>query len=446
MIANNKWICSLTVTILMYVSQHCAYADTLRDIVGYTVHSNPEVRVAAKVRDASNEGVGQARSGYFPTLDVTAGYGRERADNINTNFEPNTLWRTDFGVTARQMIFDGFATKSEVARNKAKTNADAYKVWGVSEDTALLAVQAYLDVLRNEELVAVAKSNLAVHQRTFSMVRRLSEQGLGREADTAQTSGRVDLAKANLVTAQNNLQDAKVTFQKVTGKTAGYLASAPDVASALLPRNEQQAIRLALENHPILKSAMADIAEAKGQYEASKSKFYPRLDLVASGWHNHNTGGVDGPDDDRMIALQLQYNILQGGKDIARTRETVYNIQEACEIRNRTMRQVTESMKLSWVAYKNSTARIPLLRAHTKASILTTRAYGSQFQLGKRTILDVLDSQNEYYTSQQSLINERYALLFAKYRILNSMGRLVEHFNVPLPPEACVPYKQNELF
>src|SRR5207247_838681 len=105
---------------------------------------------------------------------------------------------------------------------KAKTNADAYKVWGTSEDVALSAVQAYLDILRNQELVAVARKNVAAHQSSFTMVRHLGEQGLGRDADTDQTSGRLELAKANLRSAQNNLENAKITFQKVTGMMPHY--------------------------------------------------------------------------------------------------------------------------------------------------------------------------------------------------------------------------------
>src|SRR5262249_50223787 len=123
-------------------------AETLQDAVMRTVNYNPDIRNAAKIRSVDNEGVWQARAGYFPTVDLNAGYSRERSTNFNSGFTSITLWRTDFGVNARQMLFDGFATSNEVRRNKAKTNADAFRVWGVTEDVALKAVQAYLDVLR----------------------------------------------------------------------------------------------------------------------------------------------------------------------------------------------------------------------------------------------------------------------------------------------------------
>ncbi len=437
----NKRIFSIVITSLLASLSYQACAETMRDAVLRTVNYNPDVRIQAKIRSAADEGVRQARAGYLPTLDVNAGYGREWANNFNSNFSSNALWRTDFGVNARQMIFDGFATPNEVRRNKARTNAEAYRTWGTAEDKALQAIQAYLDVLRNEELVGIARRNVGIHENTFGMVERLSEQGLGREADTDQTGGRVDLAKANLKSAENDLENARIRFQKVTGRLPDHLSGEASIDSYQMPRNERDAIMRALRNHPTLKSAIEDISQARGEYEASKSKFYPRLDLVGSLTQSHNVGGSPGPDRDRLIELELQYNLFQGGHDIAKTRESGFHVQQAAEIRNRTEYETIENMRLAWQAYESSQGRLPLLAAHRDAASGTTHSYTRQFTLGKRTILDVLDSQNEYFTSQQDYVNERYALLFAKYRILNAEGRLVEFMHVPLPAEACIPYK-----
>ena len=427
--------------IVIISSTQVVMAETLREVVATTVKTHPEVLIKSSIRNASNEEVAMARSGFYPSIDINAGYGREEALNFNSNFNQDTLWRRDLGINARQPIFDGMFAINEVKRTKAKTNADALRVLGTAQDQALAAVQSYLDVLRNQELVAVARKNLGVHDSTFSMVKHLSEQGVGREADTEQTTGRVDLARANLKSAENNLMNAKITFQRVTGVTPHHLEPAPDVSASALPRTENEALQNALANHPTLKSANADIIQARGQYDSAKAKFYPKIDLVLSGTQSRNVGGARGPDVDRLAQLQLNYNILQGGKDIAYTRETAYQVVQATEIRNRAEYQTREQIKLSWEAYQNTQARIPLLKAHTQAALSTSGSYKRQFQLSKRTILDVLDSQNEYYTAEQDLINERYSLLLAKYRILNSEGKLVEYLGVALPAEATVPYK-----
>lgn len=419
-----------------------SFAETLHDVVAHTICSNPDVKIAEKVRNASNEEVTQAFSGYLPKVDLNGQIGYEHAKNVNTNFQYTSLWRKDYGIAVKQPLFDGFATRSELKRTRAKTDADAYKVQGTAEDVALAAVQAYLDVLRNEELVAIARRNVAAHEETFGMVRQLSEQGLGREADTVQTSGRLDLARSNLRYALNNLDDARITFRRVVGYFPCHLAPVPDVDPSVLPQSLCDAIQRALACHPILKSAYSDIIEAHGQHEASWAPFYPRFDLVVLSQRNHNASGVPGPNYDNLAAVQMQYNIFKGGFDSARTRQTAFQVQEATEIRNRTYRQVVESMELSWAAFVNSSARLPLLALHRDASAGTSRAYLEQFKLNKRTLLDVLDSKNELFVSQQDYANERYALIFAKYRILNSMGKLTCYLHVALPCEAHVPYHQ----
>lgn len=434
----NKRILALMIS--SFILPNALHAETLREAVAATMRTNPEIQIAAKQRSADNEQVPQAQSGYYPSIDINAGYGRESADNFSSNFQSDTLWRTDLGITARQPVFDGWATRNDVKRTKAKTNADAYRVWGTAEDQALATVQTYLDILRNEELVAVARKNVGSYERAYSTINNLNEKGVGTEADVNQSSGRVDLARSNLKSAENSLMNARIAFQKVTGFFPQRLDKVPDVDNSVLPKSENEAVQRALAKHPILKSANADIVQAQGQYNASKSKFYPRIDFVLSGLQSKNVGGARGPDIDRLAELQLNYNILQGGKDLARTRETAYQVQQATEIRNRSQYQVIELVKLSWEAYVSAERRMPDLRRHVTASESTTGAYKRQFQVGKRTVLDVLDSQNEYYTAEQDLINERYALLLAKYRLLNSEGKLVEHLGISLPEEACIPY------
>lgn len=443
MVKDAKRTLVLVVTLFITsILSHSVLAETsLRDAIATTVSTNPEVQISAKLRNADNEQVDQARSGYYPTIDLNAGYGRESAINFNSNFNSDTLWRTDLGITAKQPVFDGFLTNNEVKRTKAKTNSDSYRVWGTAEDQALTTVQTYLDVLRNQELVDLARKNLNIHETTSTMVRHLSEQGLGRAADTEQTKGRVDLAKANLLAAENTLVNAKIAFQKVTGFYPDHLMKAPNVRSDVLPKSLEEALQLALAKHPILKSANQDILQARGQYQSAKAKFYPQFNLLLSGLQSKNVGGARGPDIDRLAELQMNYNILQGGKDLARVRETAYLVQQATAIRNRSEYQVVELTRLSWEAYVNTKMRIPSLQAHVHSAEMTFSSYKRQFQLNKRTILDVLDSQNEYYTAEQDLLNEQFALLLAQYRLLNTQGKLVEYFGISLPAEATIPYQ-----
>jgi adhesin transport system outer membrane protein len=423
----------------LIISSSNLYATTLTEAVRETVCTNPDIGVNIKRVLADTQKVGQARAGYLPKVDVNAGFGREQAENTNTGFQTVSMWRRELGVTGREMIFDGFATRSEVARNKAITDADAYQVWGSAEDIGLKAAEAYLNVLRTREIVRLAQKNLNVHQDTYGMIYKLSKSGVGREADTDQASGRLALARANLVAAESDARDAATTYQKLVGTDPMDLSPPPVPRPADLPQNLEGALSVAILNHPILKSANADIKQAKAQDDAAKAVFYPRLDAVGNISRNHNVGSP-GPDNDATALLQLQYNIFRGGGDVSRKNETAYEVQEAREIRNRTYRQVVENMRLSWSALLTARDRLTYLESHQDESIKALAAYQQQFQLGKRTLLDVLDSQNELFTSQTSYVNGRYDVIDAKYRILNGEGKLLPYLRVNIPPQALFRY------
>src|SRR5690606_23129184 len=134
-----------------------------------------------------------------------------------------TLTRSESSIRLQQMVFDGFATAGEVGRQEATVNARAYSLKGSAERTALDVVQVYLDVLKREELVRLAETNLSSHTRLYDQVTLRSERGVGRLADRDQAEARLAQAKNNLITAQTNLADARTNYFSVVGEEAQEL-------------------------------------------------------------------------------------------------------------------------------------------------------------------------------------------------------------------------------
>ena len=130
-----------------------------------------------------------------------------------------------------------------------------------------------------------------------------------------------------------------------------------------------------------------------------------------------------------------RYN-LTGGKDMARRQETVYQIDEAREIRDRTRRQVIESIQLSWNAYDTAKSQIEFFKIHVDASEQALRAYRKQFNLGQRTLIDLLDQENEVFQANINLVNGLNDLSFSTYRIIAGTGKLLWAMEVPLPEQA----------
>lgn len=415
-----------------------ASADTLQEAVDATVKTNPDVLAAVHERQAVSKEVDQARAGYFPTLDLQVGTGWEMTDNPSTRGSGRGevhLNRDEARLDARQMLFDGMETKNEVERQEARTNSRAFSVFSAAENTGLDAVEAYLNVLRRQNLVELAQTNLEAHQRTHDQIMLRSERGVGRRADMDQSLGRLALAEANLMSEQSNLRDAETSYIRVVGMDPNSL-SQPDSPISLIPQTQDEAIATAVDNHPTLRLAAFDVESAQSQHATAKAPFYPDLHLEVGTRADHDIDGQEGKDKDLYAMLRLRYNLVNGGRDTARREETAFLINQAAEIRNNTHRQVEESVRLSWNAWETVKRQMSFRRQHVESSEKSRDAYQQQFSLGQRTLLDLLDSENEVFRARTALVNTQYDEMFAMYRILNSMGMLLQGLNVELPEAA----------
>jgi adhesin transport system outer membrane protein len=333
------------------------------------------------------------------------------------------------------MVFDGFATPSEVRRQKNRVNSRAASVFAASEKVALDAAEAYLDVLREQELVELAKENLEIHEKTMDQIKLRSQMGVGRRADESQADGRVALARRNLISEEGNLVDAESHYKRIIGEAPNDLKM-PEQIDSSLPGNLDDAIGMAVGNHPVLKSAEADIEAAKAQRETAKSPFYPRVDIELQSAQYSNLNGVAGYNNDYQAMVRMRYNLFKGGKDYARLKETGHLLEQSQEVRNKTYRQVEESMRFSWNALETVTRQMDFLKLHVDSTEKTHVAYRQQFSLGERTLLDMLDTANELYTAKTAYANAVYDHQFATYRVLASMGALNHTLQVKLPEEA----------
>ncbi len=433
---------SLAVAIPLYLGLSAVLsAATLQEAIDITIKTNPDILAASNERNAVSEEIKQARAGYFPTLDLAVGTGYESSDNPTTRADKGHrnvhMNRDEASLNLRQMLFDGMATKNEVRRHTARTDSRAYGVFGASENTALEAVDAYLDVLRRQGLVDLASTNLDAHERTHDQITLRSDRGVGRKADMDQSQGRVALAKANLIAEQSNLRDAETNYLRVVGESAESLSD-PESPRGFIPETVDEAIGQALGNHPTLKSAESDVESANAQHDTAVSPFYPRIDLELGATANNDLDGVNGHNNDVTAMIRLRYNLFNGGKDKARRQETAHLINQAAEIRNNTHRQVEQSVRLSWNALQTVDNQMNFFELHVQSSEKSRDAYQQQFGLGQRTLLDLLDSENEVFVSRQALVNAQYDQLFAMYRILNSMGALLQSVDVALPEAATV--------
>lgn len=413
-------------------------AQTLEEAVTHTLMTHPKVKEAFHLYQVRQYEQDEAVAGYLPTLDADAGIGYEYTDSPGTRDgggrADKTLTRRELGLSLRQMLFDGFKTSSNVHRTQAEADAQRYMLLADAENIALRVAEVYLDVLRQTDIVELSRRNLETHEQIFSDIKRRTDSGVGSTADFTQIQGRVARAYSNMTAAENNLRDAQSQFLSLVNDMPGDLRQ-PQPDANFIPPSLDDALAMAQEQHPTLSSASFDVDAARYQHEDAKSGFYPKVNLeLDSGW-DEDIDGVRGHNNDFTAMVRMRYNLFNGGADVARSRSTSALEMQAKDIHMNAYRQVDEGMRLAWAAYESLGRQKDFLRQHVEASYNTVDAYKKQFSLGNRTLLDVLNTENELFEARRSYINAESDQLLAEYRIMNASGQLLDALRFTQPEQ-----------
>jgi adhesin transport system outer membrane protein len=423
---------------LLLLASGSAQAESLSEAVQEALATNPVVKAEFHDLLARRQEVVQAKSGYLPRLDYMEAIGVEENYNPDSSSTPR-----EHVLSLRQNLFQGFATDNEVKRQQSRVDSATYRLHAMAEGTALKTAKAYLDVLRHLELQMLASENLTIHEQIFDQVKLRSESGVGKRANQTHVQGRLALAKSNAVVTEINLLDAKTNYQAVVGHFPDKLTQ-PRSFAKYLPATVEEAQKLAVDAHPTLMSAQADLVARKAQDEVAKSAFWPVVDVEVDKRWRDEFDDRDYWEDDLAATLRVRFNLYHGGRDKARKMETTELLGEARQIRNQTHRQVVESIRLSWMANKAVQDKLKHLNDYIDATSATAEAFTKQWNIGKRTMLDVLDTKAEVVNARKDYIEAKYDGLYAEFRVLSGMGRLVHTLDLKWPDEQAEAEKQEK--
>ncbi|WP_297809410.1 TolC family outer membrane protein [uncultured Methylophaga sp.] len=423
----------LSASLLMSQS---ASAQSLTEAVDKTIQSNPNVLAEGYYRRSVDKTIDQARAGYYPQVDLNLGIGRERAENNSTAPGHSHLTRGEAGLSASQMLYDGFATKSAIEQSQSMAESAGYSVFDTAETTSLRAVQVYLDVLRRQDLLKLTEDNMESHERIFSQIEQRSESGVGNSADLEQTRGRLALSEANLTSNQGNLEDALSSYNRVVGNMPESPADPGLDCCDKAPATLEDAMTIAYNQHPALRSAMAQHEAALAQEQGAEAPFHPQVNFELSTRADNDLDGQKGHEKEVLAMLRLRYNLLNGGADKARLEETAFLSQQAREEANIAVRDIERDVRLAWNSLDNLSHQLPVLKQRMESAKQTREAYQQQFNLGQRTLLDLLDTENEVLTASSEYTNAYYDHLYACYWLAETMGKLLEHLELEAPEEA----------
>lgn len=410
----------------------------LKDAVAIGVDTNPEYGIVAASRRATDEELTQGRALYLPSIDLAADTGYEYVNPANRRNEDHLRYQV--GVTLTQMLFDGWATKNEVERQKARVDSSSHRVRETSELVGLTIVESYLEVMRQRQLLMISRQNVAEHVAIMQTIQDAVNAGRSTEADMDQARARLAAARAGESNSRQSLRNAESEFRREVGDAPGEL-TLPAIPYDQLSADVDREVHQALANSPTLDIFESDIEVAYAESKATKSTFYPQVDLQLNARQGDNLSGIEGTDRNASALVVMDWNLYRGGADNARAREFIHRHQQEKEERADAARQVEDDVRQSWASMIAAGERAREFAAQVDANSQVVLAYKDQFSLDRRTLLDVLDAQNELFVSRSNTVNAEFIEMLAVYRLLALKGDLLPTLGLPYPRESFVASK-----
>lgn len=399
-----------------------------KSAVTQAVMGSPRVNADWYNFEAVREAQRGAQGGYLPSVDVYSEWGREERETPLVDLGDYSRDATTFSIT--QMLFDGFATRDEVARLGYEKLSRYYDLKRASEETAFEAAEAYLDTVKYQQLVSFARDNYKVHQEVYDKIAERTGGGVSQGVDQEQAAARVALAESNLVTEVTNLHDVMMRFQRIVGDMPADALPLPEVPSGQIPELRETALNMAYQQSPVINSAIEHLRASQEALNATNAPFMPRLDLRYRNEVEHDTEGLEGRFEEEAVEVVINYNLFRGGSDRARKRE-YYNLYNAAiEERKQACINVRQEVMIAFNDMEALELQVRVLERNMLSQDKTRRAYRDQFDIGQRTLLDLLDSQNEYFDTQRAHMSALTDLRAAQASTLANMGLLLAALDV----------------
>ena len=398
----------------------------VEDVVRTALEHNPEMQVRWHDFLSAGHGRDAARAGFRPDVDVNAGYGRQR-ENYITGRPMNTGFAE---VAMTQLLWDGARTRANTDEYSSVELVSYFELLDSAENTALQAMRAYLDVLRQRELLRLAEENLETHREVYDQVAESASAGVARTADLEQINGRLALAETNVINERSNLHDVTARYLRIIGDLPPQQMQ--DVALEHgLPTTINDTLMQAYQHSPQYHAALRNISAAEAATRGQRAGMMPRVNLIARyGIQDRDEFGFRQSHTDGRIGVELTYDLYSGGRNTANVRRAHELENSAKSLRDRACVDIRQSVQIAYNDMQKIAEQLPILNQHRLSSDRVRTAYKQQFDIGERTLLDVLDSENEYFEASRAWTNASFDETLAAARTLASMGLLLETLSV----------------
>jgi len=438
--------CALVIVVLLCCTYVSAEAVTIRESLAKAIDTNPEVQSKWHALQASSYDITIAKAGMRPKLDAYATIGKYSIDGAGWNSPDNYNYTPDGAyLTLTQALYDGLFTRNQVKHYSFSKKMKYFDMVSSMEQVALAAYHSHEDVLRYRMLTKMAEDNLEHHKVILDKVAQRAKSGLESKVNLDTAKGRVSLANVNLLTQKSNLHDTVTQYIRVVGEAPDAVIEDDNEIDKdfVLPATEAESTKAALSGNPQLFSYKENEDAMKWYIQEQASHMRPRLDFRAGVNLEHDIDGTNGRKDKSFIELILRYNLYNGGIDQANISKAMEGWKQAGSLVSKVQRDVTQSVLVSYNDIQSIQKQLDDLRMHKNAADSMRTAYLQQFEAGRRSLLDLLDVENEYFQADIAYANALFDLKIAKASYLAATGKLLAHYgifrkDVPEPAEVGI--------
>jgi outer membrane protein len=404
-----------------------AAAESLPDALAKAYQTNPALNADRARQRATDENVPQALAGYRPQIIASLSAGLQQVRNLlpDNTVQSASLKPWQIGVTVTQVLFNGFKTANSVRVAELQVSSGREALRNTGQGVLLDAVTTYTNVLANQSLVEAQRANVAFLRETQSITQKRLNAGDVTPTDTAQAEARLNRGLSDLNAAQVALAISQATYTQVIGNAPAQLQPAQTV-DRFGPRDREDAVHLAYNQHPAVMAAGFDVDVASTQIRVAEGSLLPTITVQGSASKardNDPTLSVQATDQASVIG-QLNQPIYDGGTAASQTRQAKEVASQSRLVLDQVRNQARTAAISAWVA--NEGAKIAVSAAESEVRAATVALAGVQKEAagGQRTTVDVLNSQQDLIQAKARLIGAQRDRVIASYTLLSATGRL----------------------
>jgi len=405
---------------------------SLKESVVEAIKQHPQIKSLLYNRDAVSKSKAAALGRFFPSLDLSSDYGLQKYNSSNTRrsgTEERSRTASDSTLIMRQNVFDGMDRYNDYQSEKARLTSAEGRLIDNVENVGLNAIRAHIDVVRQRKLVVLAGDNIIDHQGVLNSIAERVAGGAGSMADEMQARGRVARAETTLLTYIGELRTAEAEYIRTVGKTPGMLAD-PEYHPEFIPGTMDEIMEKTMANNPKMHIYKAEVEVSEKNKNVVQSTMYPDLDIELSSRYTNDLDGTKTYLNDNRAMLALSWNLFNGGTDYNDTRTAKARIKEAKADLQDITDELTRLVATAWAEYETSIGQIAKHQEALQYSIESRDMYLMQFNVGQRSLLDVLDAINEVFSNSVLLETAKSNRNFTLYKFLNLQGNLIKTFTV----------------